>query len=158
MKIIILSDTHGNFNGFLDVINRNEDADLFLHLGDGSHEYLKIKEICKTKKIYMVKGNCDFLDLPEQKILEIGNKKLFACHGDKFNVKNGLDEYVEFAKSKNFNIITYGHTHIRFIQNDENLCIINPGSLTLPRSFGPSYCVLSIENDLIDAKIIEYIK
>lgn len=157
MKIVILSDTHGNFNGFFNVVNRNDDADLFLHLGDGYNEYLKIREIFKDKTIYMVKGNCDFFDLPQQKILDVEGKKLFACHGDKFNVKMGLDEYIKFAKSKNFNIIVYGHTHIRFIHKEEDLCIINPGSLTLPRKFGPSYCVLYVERNLVEPKIIEYL-
>lgn len=156
MKIVILSDTHGNLNGFLNVINSNEDADLFLHLGDGAQEYFKVKEIYKNIPICIVKGNCDNYNLPQHKTFNFDGILLYACHGDMFNVKESLDEYIKFAKYSNFNIITYGHTHKRFIQNEKNLCIINPGSLTLPRSFGPSYCVLEIKNGEINPKIVEY--
>lgn len=156
MKIVILSDTHGNLNGFLNVIDSNEDADLFLHLGDGAAEYFKVKEIYKNTPIYIVKGNCDNYNLPKHKTFNFDGISLHACHGDMFNVKEGLDEYLNFARASNFNIITYGHTHKRFIQNNGNLCIINPGSLTLPRTFGPSYCVLEIEKGKINAKIVEY--
>lgn len=156
MKIVVLSDTHGNFNGFYNVVNENKDADLFLHLGDGVAEFLKIKSIFKSVPIVMVKGNCDFYDLPKEKIFDFDGVLMYACHGDFFNVKEGLQEYVEFAKKFKYRIIAYGHTHKRFIQNEENLCIINPGSLTLPRSFGPSYAVLNILKGEVSAKIVEY--
>lgn len=156
MKIVVLSDTHGNFNAFENVIMSNSDADLFLHLGDGATEYFKIKHIYKQTPIVMVKGNCDSANLDENKIFKFDEIKMFACHGHNFNVKQGLDEYIKFAKSSKFNIIAYGHTHKRFIQNDSNLCIINPGSLTLPRSFGPSYGIIEILNNKVTAKIVDY--
>ena len=157
MKIVVLSDTHGNFNGFEHVILNNKDADLFLHLGDGAIEYFKIKEIHKNTPMIMVKGNCDLKDLPTEKRLKFNGVSLFICHGDKFNVKQGLNEYVEFAKEQKFNIAAFGHTHKRFIQKQKDLCIFNPGSLTLPRTLGPSYAILTIEdNGSYDVEIIDY--
>ena len=156
MKIVILSDTHGNLNGFVNVILKHKDSDLFLHLGDGAREYLKIKSLYKDIPMCMVKGNCDVEDLPKQKTFNFNGITLFACHGDAFNVKQGLDEYINFAKKFKYNIIAFGHTHKRFIQNNDGLCVINPGSLTLPRSFGPSYCLLKIENNKILPQIVEY--
>ncbi len=156
MKIVILSDTHGNLNGFINVILKHKDADLFLHLGDGASEYFKIKSLYKNVPMFMVKGNCDFEDLPRQKSFNFDGIKMFACHGDAFNVKQGLDEYIQFAKKFKYNIIAFGHTHKRFIQKDENLCIINPGSLTLPRILGPSYCLLTIKDNNICPEILEY--
>lgn len=156
MKIVVLSDTHGNFNAFENVVRSNIKADLFLHLGDGAAEYFKIKSIYKELPIVMVKGNCDSHNLPEQKTFNFDGINLFACHGHQFNVKQNLDEYVKFAKNLNFRIIAYGHTHKRFIQNDSNLCIINPGSLTLPRTLGPSYGVIEIFNGSIKLYIVDY--
>lgn len=157
MKIVVLSDTHGNFNGFENVVQNNKDADLFLHLGDGALEYFKIKEIYKPTPMIMVKGNCDLKDLPTEKMFNFNGIRLFICHGDKFNVKQSLDEYVEFAKKQKFNIAAFGHTHKRFIQKQKDLCIFNPGSLTLPRTFGPSYAVLTIKDDgKFEIEIIDY--
>ena len=156
MKIILISDTHGNFKALENVVLKNKNTDLFLHLGDGAAEYFKIKSIYKNLPFVMVKGNCDVAELPKQKTFNFNKFKLYACHGDSFDVKNGLDDYIKFAKNSKFNIIAYGHTHKRFIQQDENLCIINPGSLTFPRSFSASYGILTINNDVVEAKIVEY--
>ena len=39
-----------------------------------------------------VKGNCDFDNVEDELIFDIEDKVIFLCHGDKYNVKYGLDE------------------------------------------------------------------
>lgn len=159
MKIVMVSDTHGNFNRLLNVVKLNYDADLILHLGDGADEFFKVKQLIKNVPMVMVKGNCDSptYNLKKQKTFDFNGISLYACHGDFFDVKNGLTKYIGFAKSLKFNIIAYGHTHKRFIQKTKDLFILNPGSLTLPRSFNASYLILTIKNNQYDAKIVEYV-
>ena len=70
-------------------------------------------------------------------------------------MKDGIDNYVEFAKGRGADIILYGHTHERFTKNQDNLYIMNPGSLSCPRSFGPSYGILNIGDDVI-MEIVDY--
>ena len=43
MKIIVISDTHGNEKKLENIILKHQDADLFLHLGDGAKEFFQIK-------------------------------------------------------------------------------------------------------------------
>ena len=43
MKIIVVSDTHGNEKKLENIILKHQDADLFLHLGDGAEEFFKRK-------------------------------------------------------------------------------------------------------------------
>ena len=45
MKIIVISDTHGNMHRLKDVVEKNKDADLFLHLGDGAEEFFEVQEM-----------------------------------------------------------------------------------------------------------------
>lgn len=159
MKIVILSDTHGDFNRLLNVVELNYDADLILHLGDGASEFFKVKQMVKNIPMVMVKGNCDSpgYNLEKEKTFNFNGISLYACHGDFFDVKNGLEKYIEFAKKFKFNIIAYGHTHKRLIQKTKDLFILNPGSLTLPRSYSASYLILTIKNKEYDAEIVEYI-
>ncbi len=35
MRIIVMSDTHGNFSAIEKIIEKNISADMFIHLGDG---------------------------------------------------------------------------------------------------------------------------
>ncbi len=156
MKVLVVSDTHGNFNKLQSVIEKNKNyVDILLHLGDGASEYLKLKGIYKNLNMFMVKGNCDFVGLPDHKVLNLEGVNMFACHGDAFNVKSGLEDYIRFGENLNYDIIAYGHTHKRFIQYNEKLCILNPGSLTLPRESCPGYAIISIENKTVKAEFID---
>ena len=69
MKIIVISDTHGNAKDLENIILKHKDADLFLHLGDGAKEFLQIKSIYPDLPMEIVRGNCDFEHdfLPDEK-------------------------------------------------------------------------------------------
>lgn len=157
MKVIVISDTHGNVNRLKDVVEMNKDADMFLHLGDGAEEFFEIQKLYPNLSMNIVRGNCDlgYGDIPNYKMFEIGSHKIFASHGYMHNVKDGIDNYVEFARGNGADIILYGHTHERLTKNKDNLYIMNPGSLSRPRGFGPSYGILNIGDDVI-MEIVEY--
>ena len=48
------------------------------------------------------------------------------------------------ALSKDFDIVMYGHTHRPVIDKNDDIIVINPGSLTYPRQEGrrPSYIIM----------------
>ncbi len=157
MKIVVISDTHGNMHRLKDVVEQNKDADLFLHLGDGAEEFFEVKKLYPNLLMNIVRGNCDFgyNDVPNYATFDADSHKIFASHGYIHNVKDGIDNYVEFARGRGADIILYGHTHERFTKNQDNLYIMNPGSLSCPRSFGPSYGILNIGDDVI-MEIVDY--
>lgn len=157
MKIVVMSDTHGNMNRLKDVINKNKDVDMFLHLGDGAEEFFEIKKLYPSLSMNIVRGNCDFGydNIPKYKTFDVCSHKIFASHGYKHNVKDGIENYVEFAKGNGADVILYGHTHKRFTKNQDNLYIMNPGSLSCPREGGPSYGILNIDDDVI-MEIVDY--
>lgn len=157
MKIIVISDTHGYMHRLKDVVEKNKDADLILHLGDGVKEFFEVKKLYPDLSMNIVRGNCDlgYDHVPNNEIFDIDSHKIFASHGYMHNVKDSIDNYVEFARGNGADIILYGHTHKRLIKSEDNLYIMNPGSLSCPRSYGPSYGILNIDDNII-MEIVEY--
>ena len=60
-------------------------------------------------------------------------------------------------KENDIKILINGHTHVPQIKKVEDLYILNPGSVAYPRlGNSPSYMIINIEKDKIDAKIIYF--
>lgn len=136
MRIIVISDTHGNVNAIESVFLRNHDADLFIHLGDGDRDldtFLSANPDY-TDRTVNVCGNCDFNSLsPGFVVLPLFGHKIFATHGHLFAVKNSLEIIKKTAKENDCDIILYGHTHSRCNINEDGFHILNPGSASIPR-------------------------
>lgn len=149
-KIIVTSDTHGDELALENLIMQNQNADMIIHLGDGETEFLKLQTKFANLTMINVKGNCDFGAFPtaETKIVQINEfLKIFACHGHTFRVKQSLDDLIWEAKKHEANLALFGHTHNRFVDTINGLCVLNPGSLTRPRSFKPGFAKISVFDD-----------
>lgn len=136
MRIIVLSDTHGNYSALEKILLRNADADWFIHLGDGERELdrFKISNPVFERKIIQVAGNCDYNCMShDQFILPVTDGKIFATHGHLYGVKSSLEPLKKTALQNGCNIVLYGHTHERFIKYEDGLYIMNPGSASCPR-------------------------
>ncbi len=151
MKIIVLSDTHGNYKALSSLVFQHEDADIFIHLGDGERELYQLFNYYPwtEQKFHCLKGNCDYgqdvrifrtlvLDLPY-------GHKIFAAHGDYFQVKFSTARIAHEARQNQADIVLYGHTHVSDCRYEDGLYIINPGSLSIPRDGKqPSYVLLDV--------------
>lgn len=136
MRIIVLSDTHGNFSALESVINRNTDADWIFHLGDGEREldrFITANPILAPKIVH-VAGNCDFNSLSHDVFtLPAMEHKILATHGYQFGVNSSLERLKSLARTNGCDIVLYGHTHVRFQSFEDGLWILNPGSASCPR-------------------------
>ena len=148
MRIIVISDTHGNFSNLENILLRNADADWFIHLGDGERELDRfiIENPVYERKVIHVAGNCDYNSLSHNDfILPAAYCKIFATHGHNYHVKMSLEPLKTTAKEKGCNIILYGHTHSRFMHQENGLYIMNPGSASCPRDgYPPSFGTIDI--------------
>lgn len=137
MKIVIVSDTHGE-NALLKKVALEEyDASLFLHLGDA----LDYSEAIAP--FVAVKGNCDstlFHYPPSRELLLPSGKKAFFRHYP----YSGTD--VEELRKEGFSFLFHGHTHKREESVLKVATILCPGSLSFPRDgqYG-SYLVLECD-------------
>ncbi len=136
MRIIVVSDSHGDYRALSSVFMRNADADWFIHLGDGERDVdnFIINYPQYTEKVIHVCGNCDIGSLSETFIvlpLPDGHK-LFATHGHRYAVKNDLEILKRNAEMLGCDIVLYGHTHTRYNKYENGIYIMNPGSCSIP--------------------------
>ena len=129
MKIAVISDSH-NVNSAVQAVKPYiKDVDIVLHLGDGAAD---IKDITRGFKggVYAVKGNCDFLlDYPNERVIEVLDKKILMCHGHLYNVKMNLNTIFYRGKELGVDIVLFGHSHLCIIEKKDGLLLMNPGSI-----------------------------
>lgn len=157
MKIIVVSDSHGNLPALKRVIC-DYHADMYIHLGDGERELNTVCLLNPDKDIFHVCGNCDFASLSEDELLISPDDKnvIFAVHGHLHNVKYSLEQLKSTARKKGANIVLYGHTHSRHNEYDDGMYIINPGSVSIPRDGNkPSFAVIELLPNGIITNIVD---
>lgn len=155
MRILVISDTHGDdrdIKRLLEVVR----PDRVYHLGDSENECRFLTNVA-TCPVEMVCGNCDWYSkLPQEVVLEVGKHVLLITHGHRFSCKSSYDGLMKEAKRVGADYILYGHTHVPEIERLNGYTIINPGSLTYPRSYDRrgTYAVLNVDkNGEIEAAI-----
>ena len=150
MRIIVLSDTHGNPKVLETILARHADADACIHLGDSEGD-VKLFLSCHPEwesKFYAVRGNCDFnSSLPISRTIDlIPGHRIFAVHGHRHAISYTPDILVEEAIAEGCNIVLHGHTHVPAWQEfGEGNLYLNPGSVSLPKE-GSAHSYMTLEN------------
>jgi len=147
MKILIISDTHGQHRTLDYVIEKEEPIDMLIHCGDleGGEHYLDAFINCP---IHMVKGNNDFFsDVIREEVFEVAGWKILLCHGHSYFVSLDYNRIKEEGRNRNVDIVMFGHTHKPYLEEEDDLTILNPGSLSQPRQEGhqPSYIIMTVQ-------------
>ncbi len=158
MRIIVMSDSHGNFSAVRAIVEKNLGfADMFIHLGDGEKDVAHIKSLYPEIDFRNVRGNCDSDELlPDSDIIEADGVKLFCAHGHKYTVSLTPDRLCLAARLAGCKIALYGHTHARDCRFEEGLHIMNPGSCSCPRDGNkPSFGSIEIVGDSIVTGIFD---
>ncbi len=142
MRILVVSDTHGDLNSLIRAVNAQPKAEIIIHCGDGDNQLQYLKDNIKDKMVTGVRGNCDWNSLfPSTETLNVNGKKIFITHGHLYNVKTGIYQAVSAARQEEADILLFGHTHIPLSTYDDGLYILNPGSC---RGYFASYGYIDI--------------
>ena len=155
MKILIVSDTHGNEENLKTVIEKEKPFDLFLHAGDVCGGEERIAGMVPAE-IHMVRGNCDYAcNLKMEDVFRKENLKFILLHGHPFLGGGDVLNLFYAGKAKGCDVVVFGHTHQPLIVKEDGVILMNPGSLSRPRQAGyaPSYIVVDVENGVIEPKI-----
>ncbi len=140
MKILVLSDTHGEISGAVRVI-RKEKPDHVIHLGDCVRDAEDLAREFPILPICKVPGNNDwFTEEPKEKVLRLADTSIFLCHGHTTGVKSGTDVQLAKTLQKGCAVSLYGHTHSPQLRERDGVLFLNPGSLT----FGDTYAILTL--------------
>lgn len=143
-RVVVFSDSHGDYDALERIMEHHkDDAQLFIHLGDGEQELEYLRFVYPEKKILSVRGNCDRCSTaPDYDLADFCGKWIFFTHGACLGVKQGLDGAVAEAQKHKADILLFGHSHIALLAKEGELYIMNPGSCSCPRSGAPSYGVI----------------
>ena len=129
MKLLIFSDSHGNVE-LMEKAVRMEHPDQILHLGDLVRDAQELQSRFPQIPVTIVAGNCDGrrTDLPEQRVITLGDCKILMMHGHNYHVKAGIGEAVRAAREAGAHILLFGHTHVPQCEFRSGIWIVNPGS------------------------------
>jgi len=149
MKVLVISDTHFNYETMLKIINTEKDIELIIHAGDMLDDIKSLKSEFPQYSYEYVLGNNDFtLTVPTERIFEVENTKILLTHGHKFGVKRDLNNLYYKAQEVGANICIYGHTHIRHLESYDGIHILNPGY----GGFG-EYAVIDINDNEFEIEL-----
>ncbi len=144
MRVLIISDTHGDTDNFDLLLEKERNIDMVIHCGDGARDFDYIEERSRCS-FRCVRGNCDLLCRVRDSIsFELEGHGIYVEHGLHISNMN-LRELREFGEFNRVDVIMYGHTHRQRIEKTDGLWIVNPGSLSRPRDGYPSYAILETD-------------
>lgn len=151
-KIVVVSDSHGNRQALDNLDNIFAESDMIIHLGDTSSDGRYVLNKYPDKTV-VINGNCDIFSVGEkEKIINIENISIFACHGHAYSVKSTLTRLAARANSLGCRIALYGHTHEAREEIFKGVTLLNPG--TLSRYSQNSYLYLVVNGDKFTQKIV----
>ena len=149
MKIVILSDTHGDNRVIDQVIELEKPFDYLIHCGDSERDLKKYEDPSNPYRFLAVRGNCDYSGLPAVVSARILFYNVLVTHGHHENVNYGNEGLYELGKLNRADVVLFGHTHVPEIAEEGGILLVNPGSPTLPRgaSRRRTYAVLTLTED-----------
>lgn len=142
MRVLVVSDSHGDREILVELVERYKDeVDQLFHCGDS--------ELEATDSVWdsmmTVKGNMDFTnEYALTQVADVQNERIFMAHGHRLDVNYTMQELVYAAKEVNAALAFYGHTHIAKIEKIDNIVVVNPGSISEPRGrySVPTYAIV----------------
>jgi len=152
MKILVVSDTHGDISSWEKIQKENfYDAEMIIHAGDilyhGPRNDLPVgyqpKKLIEAINncplpILAAQGNCEayvdqmVLNIPIQApyaFLQLENKRFLINHGHLLNI----EEMEKQAKLYKIDFFITGHTHVPVLEKKDRTIFLNPGSTSISK-------------------------
>ena len=152
MKILVLSDSHGNLANMIQAVEEATPRMIF-HLGDCWSDAEKLHAHFPDIPLEQVPGNCDFRPgEPAEKLVFWDGLRVLLCHGHTYGVKNSLMSAGYAAQEKNLDLLLFGHTHRPLCDWRGKTTFFNPGSIG--KGLKPTYGIIRVEDGKIDSRIL----
>lgn len=151
-KIAVISDSHGSIRNLKDFQRHLSETDALWHLGDCAEDAPLIANRLNCGYV-CVRGNCDqFSDEPLTRVIEWHRKRFLLLHG---HTVSGRLYLLYAAKEQRCDAVLFGHSHISSVEYVEGIWLINPGSLSRPRtSLGPSLALLHLSDSDLHVQLL----
>ena len=153
---VVLADTHISRRARAlpeELVPYLERADLILHAGDLIEASL-LDELADYAPVRAVKGNVDGPDvnLPRMQEFDFGGIRVAMIHdsGRKEGRRRRLERRFPDAR-----VVVFGHSHIPFLEDENGLLLLNPGSPTdKRRQPHHTFALLRTEEGDVRAEIV----
>jgi len=154
MRILVISDSHGNTPLVLQACDMAGDIDALFHLGDGAEDAAILAHALDVK-VVQVAGNCDHGSAsPRELLVECEGKKLLLMHGDACGVKSGMGMLEKRAREAGVDAVLFGHTHRATVTILSGILAVNPGTL-MRNAQQKSFAILEITPAGISAQLYD---
>lgn len=157
MKVLIVSDSHGNIGALRTAVER-ERPDRVFHLGDMFADARRLKAAFPEIPVECVMGNCDAYSGdagPEQLVTAAGGARFLLCHGHRYHVKLGLGMLAGEGQKEGADVVCFGHTHKALCsQWAGGTWVVNPGSVGGVHA-PATYAVADVKNGTVSVEIKE---
>ncbi len=129
MKILVISDTHGQINNPIKILHDDKSITHVIHLGDTVADAHALQHIFYDKSFCKIRGNNDWREqVNDSALLSLCGHNIFAAHGHIFGVKTGYSSLAGHAKSLGCDLALFGHTHIYADETINGVRCINPSN------------------------------
>ncbi|NLY74977.1 MAG: YfcE family phosphodiesterase [Firmicutes bacterium] len=145
MKVVIVSDSHGNFGVLKRIAEREMPFDLMFHLGDGIEEAVRVQQLIGFN-LDGVEGNNDVKGIfPASLTLGFGKKRCLFTHGHLFEPRRDLSLLAAYAKQSRADLVFFGHTHQYYDGIVKGVRLLNPGSVCSHLTKEAAYLLLKVD-------------
>ena len=147
MKVLVISDSHGEEYDMFEAIDREEPVDMVIHCGDIVKGYDRLRDKVNCT-LHVVAGNMDYdPDMDRIKEIDICGHSAIVTHGHRYQLHGDASALYYLAAENQAELVFFGHTHVPVIKEEGSVMLINPGSISLPRQHGRkrSYAVGTVE-------------
>ena len=140
MKILLVSDSHGDYAALDQLAVKYPNMDLYLHAGDSEQDEWSLKPFIS------VRGNCDYYyDFPNFLVIPSPIGNIYVQHTP--YISNSV------INEHNAKIVIHGHTHRRRNEIINGIVFINPGAISYARDkYDGSYAIIKIEENELEVQ------
>lgn len=159
MKVLVISDSHGNLGAIAHLIGfaKTKNLGAIIHCGDFSTAQDVVETLKAGIPVYAVMGNGDEARYNEiWKALNSDRNSAIHCAPDvwegelggrKIAIAHQPEKIREHINSGNFDAVFHGHLHMSAgVKTIDNTLVVNPGALG--NTTKPSFAVYDTETNL----------
>ncbi|MEM4166481.1 MAG: YfcE family phosphodiesterase [Candidatus Bilamarchaeaceae archaeon] len=166
VKIVLIGDFHiperaEKIPNWIVNTIKDEKVDLILCTGDLTDNSV-ITKLKSFAPIFCVRGNMDYINLPEREIVKVGNFRILLLHGSGVYPRGNLEQLDKIRKEHEADIVVHGHTHrMSFdILDNGKAIFLNPGTATgvwggSSESTSQTFILMSIDGNNVHIKFFE---
>lgn len=158
MRFVVVSDTHGDLSRMFSAVDyiKALGPDAVIFLGDVISDALALKTELRVP-FHIVQGNCDgYSPYPGEEVIEAEGVRIFICHGHRYGVKESPQRLVWAAQERECSVALFGHTHMQYLEREDGVLLMNPGSLCRPRLSRTGLAVLDVKNGAAKGLLLPY--